>query len=86
MLASFLLAGIATLQIAGILQAHEHGHGNAGTHSCAVCHANHLPAVEAAGGFSLNHPPVPAWRSWCDEASALQDYRPALQNSRAPPA
>jgi hypothetical protein len=80
-----LLACFAGLQTASAITVHSHDHAN-GDHCCAVCHAAHLPALQAP--IALNAAPITLseWRCWREQAVRAGDRSPALDLSRGPPA
>jgi hypothetical protein len=84
-LVALLLICFGGLQTASAITVHSHHHEGGG-HSCAVCHAAHLPAAQALHAVELTAPVVTEWRHSREEALAPAGQSPVLNFSRAPPA
>lgn len=80
-----LLACFAGVQTAAAITVHSHDHGN-GDHCCVICHAAHLPALEAAIAPDTTPATITEWRCWREEPVLPGDQSPVLNFSRAPPA
>ena len=80
-----LLACFAGLQTAAAITAHSHDHPDTG-HCCVMCHAGHLPALEAAIAPDATPAAVVEWRSWREQPALAGDQALVLNFSRAPPA
>jgi hypothetical protein len=64
---------------------HHHSHSGDYSNGCLVCHAGHLPALEAAG--VVFHAPLEAvWHSATENALVAISWAHSSGSSRAPPA
>ncbi len=80
-----LLVCFAGLQTASAVTVHSHDHGTA-WHSCVICHAGHMPALQSAVAPNATPAAITEWRLRHENTPAATDPLPSLNFSRAPPA
>ena len=85
-LALVFLIGYGLLASQGAWVSAGHGHHRGAEHCCAVCHAGHLPLVEAVSTFNFQKPYHAGWFHFIEERQQQQDAWIVLGQSRAPPA
>jgi len=84
-LVALLLVCFAGLQTASVALDHSHDHGN--PHNCCpICHASHVPALQALGSIQIAAPGVVNWRDAREVAAVTIAHPVAQHSSRAPPA
>ena len=82
----FVLLCFAGLQTATAIDLHPHQHAGPHQHCCGICHAGHLPALQAAAACPLAPPTALESRGAAPEAASLGDSLADFHLSRAPPA
>src|SRR5208337_3020852 len=83
-LIAILLLGFVGLQTASVV--HPHNDGGSHTHCCPVCHAGHLPMLQAIGAMPIAAPVLGEWRATPQDTLCFGENPSVFNSSRAPPA
>jgi hypothetical protein len=81
-----LMVAFTALQSAVTIGDHPPGHEGSHPQTCPVCHASHLPILEAAAALSLVPPPQCEWSALDEPGASAAEFRLLSTPSRGPPA
>ena len=81
----FVLLCFAGLQTASVVVEHAHEHGGPHSHCCPICHASHVPAMQAVAGVRVAAPAGVRWQPSPERVRVRTVRRVSLNSSRAPP-
>jgi hypothetical protein len=81
----FVLLCFAGLQTATVVVNHPHEHTGPHSHCCPICHASHVPAMQAVAGIAVSAPGAVQWHTGAQDVRVASANPIALHSSRAPP-